>query len=679
MRRWSGALYELRNDIGKVKAGMAKIRIPRSQKLLWLRTRRSMSYMSLLMFCAAAFAQTAAQKSALARLQPRADEASLIEATGIGLSRPAGVAFDAAGNLYIAENGNNLIVEVSSVGMISTIAGTGEQGYAGDNGPATSAVLDSPAGVAVDTTGNIYIADSHNNRIRKVTSGTITTIAGTGAAGFFGDGGAATSAALNLPTALAVDAAGNLYIADTNNHRIRKISGTTITTVAGDGDQLYLNDGVAATQTGLDSPSGIAVDAAGNLYIGDTRNQRVRKVTLSSGLISTIAGNGTKSFAGDGGMANAAGLARPRGVATVAEGSIYLVDSDNDRIRNINGAGAISTAAGDGAQGFSGDTGPANSGMLDRPRAVAVSSGGAIAISDTNNQRIRAILNTNINTIAGLGNSGTAALVLSGTSPIITGSGNLRATLLNGASKATGSVTFLDITTGVSTLGTASLQNDVATISLAGIAAGTHLFAATYPGDALNPAIASGVFVVVATPAQVPNNFSIAAATATQIVVPGATANYQFTLTPQSGTFGSGVTLTVAGLPSGATASFAPSSIAAGSSGAISTELTIQTPRQAALLRSSSKPPSMPYALSLLSLPVLFSRRTRKKLSAIARSNRILCLLLLAGAAVLSGCGSGGFFTQPQKSYTLTVTATSAAVGSSPAVSQSTTVTLTVQ
>lgn len=679
MRRWSGALYEFRNDIGEVKAGMAKIGIPRSQKLLWLRMRRSMSYMVPLVFCAATFAQTAAQKSALARLQPRADGATLVEATGTVLTRPAGVAFDAAGNLYIADTDDNLILQVTPVGILSTVAGTGEQGYSGDNGSAKSAVLDSPAGVAVDAAGNIYIADTHNNCIRKVTSGTITTIAGTGAAGFSGDGGAAASALLNLPTALAVDGAGNLYIADTNNHRIRKISGTTITTVAGDGEQLYLNDGVAATQTGLDSPSGIAVDAAGNLYIADTLNQRVRKVTLSSGLISTIAGNGTKSFAGDGGAATSAALATPRGVAAAADGSIYFADSDNHRIRNISGTGTISTAAGNGTQGFSGDTGPANMGMFDTPHAVAISSGTA-AISDTNNQRVRAILNTNINTVAGLGNSGAAALVLSGTPTIITGSGNLTATFLNVASNATGSVTFLDVTnTIVSTLGTASLQNNVATISLAGIAAGKHLFAATYSGDAPNPAVASGVFVVVATPPQIPNNFSIATTTATQIVVPGATASYQFTLTPQSGTFGSGVTLTVAGLPSGATASFAPSSIAAGTSGAVSSALTIQTPKQAASLGRSTKPLSMPFALSLLSLPVFFSRRTRKKMSAIALSSRILCLLLLAGAAALSGCGSGGFFAQAQKSYTLTVTATSAAAGSSPAVSQSTTVTLTVQ
>ncbi len=184
--------------------------------------------------------------------------------------RPSGVAFDAAGNLYIADTDDNLILQVSPVGILSTVAGTGEQGYSGDNGSAKSAVLDSPAGVAVDAAGNIYIADTHNHRIRKVASGTITTIAGTGAAGFSGDGGAAASAVLNLPTAIAVDTAGNLYIADTNNHRIRKISGTTITTVAGDGEQLYLNDGVAATQTGSIRPAA-SLSMRRAIYISEIR------------------------------------------------------------------------------------------------------------------------------------------------------------------------------------------------------------------------------------------------------------------------------------------------------------------------------------------------------------------------------------------------------------------------
>jgi sugar lactone lactonase YvrE len=352
------------------------------------------------------------------------------------------VTFDAAGNLYIADAGDNQILEVSPVGVITTVAGTGEQGYSGDNGAVTSAVLDSPAGVAVDALGNAYIADTHNNCIRNVASGIITTIAGTGMAGFSGDSGAAASATLNLPTAVAVDTEGNLYIADTNNHRIRKVSGTTITTVAGDGEQLYPNDGVPATQTGLDSPSGIAVDAAGNLYIGDTHNQRVRKVTQSSGLIYTIAGNGTKSFAGDGGMVVSAELATPRGVAVATDGAIYVADSDNQRIRNVSASGAIATAAGDGEQGFLGDTRPANQAVFDTPRAVVTGSAGIVAIADTNNQRVRDILNSNINTVVGLGNTGSEALGLSGAFPVVTGNGSLTATLVDGASTATGTVAF---------------------------------------------------------------------------------------------------------------------------------------------------------------------------------------------------------------------------------------------
>jgi sugar lactone lactonase YvrE len=192
-----------------------------------------------------------------------------------------------------------VIREVSIAGIVTTIAGTGEQGFAGDGGAATSALLDSPAGVAVDAAGNVYIADTHNNRVRKVSAGTISTIAGTGIASFSGDGGPAGVATLNHPTALAPDGSGNLYLADTDNHRIRKITGTTITTVAGDGEQFFSGDGAAATAAGLDSPNGVAVDVAGNIYIGDTHNQRVRVVN-ASGIISTLAGNASKSFAGDG-------------------------------------------------------------------------------------------------------------------------------------------------------------------------------------------------------------------------------------------------------------------------------------------------------------------------------------------------------------------------------------------
>ena len=235
-----------------------------------------------------------------------------VQATAAALAAPAQIAYDAAGNLYIADLNNNVIRKVDLAGIVTTVAGNGEQGFAGDGGPATSAQLDSPAGVAVNAAGDIYIADTHNQRIRKVSGGTITTIAGTGVAGFSGDNGAAASAQLSNPTALALDSSGNLFIADTDNHRIRKISGTTITTVAGNGEQAFSGDGASATAAGIDSPNGVAVDAAGKIYIGDTRNQRVRVVD-TAGVISTLAGNGSKAYGGDGGTAAGASLARPRG------------------------------------------------------------------------------------------------------------------------------------------------------------------------------------------------------------------------------------------------------------------------------------------------------------------------------------------------------------------------------
>ena len=195
------------------------------------------------------------------------------------LATPAAVAYDHAGNLYIADASNNVVRKVDAAGTITTLAGSGMQGFAGDGGPATAALLDTPTSIAVDAGNNIYIADSHNQRVRMVNAqGVIGTVAGNGSAGYSGDGGPATSASLFQPEAVAVDAAGNLYIADTGNYRIRKISNGIIATVAGDGEQIYSGDGAAAGSAGLDTPTGIVVDTAGNLYIADTHNQRIRMV-----------------------------------------------------------------------------------------------------------------------------------------------------------------------------------------------------------------------------------------------------------------------------------------------------------------------------------------------------------------------------------------------------------------
>ena len=233
--------------------------------------------------------------------------------TSATLASPSGVAYDAAGDVFFADSQNHVVREITAAGKISTVAGTGIEGFAGDNGPATSAQLDTPTGVAVDGNGNVYIADSHNQRIRMVApGGSITTIAGSGTSGFSGDGAAATAAQLALPSAVAIDAGGNVYIADTNNQRIRKITGTTISTVAGDGEETFAGDGAIATAAVLDSPTGVAVDTNGNLYIADRHNQRVRMVT-AAGAISTLAGSGAASFSGSfsGDGAGAAALTSP--------------------------------------------------------------------------------------------------------------------------------------------------------------------------------------------------------------------------------------------------------------------------------------------------------------------------------------------------------------------------------
>ncbi len=259
-------------------------------------------------------------------------------ATSALLSGPAGIALDRAGNLYIADQGNNCIRKVDTyTGIITTVAGNGVAGYSGDNGAATAANLNLPGGVAVDSAGNIFIADSSNNRIRKVSiNGYITTVAGNGIVGYFGDNGNAATASLNHPKSVAVDSLDNLYIADSNNQRIRKVSaGNEITTVAGNGTYGYSGDNGAAASASLSGPSGVAVDRAGNLYIADTHSNRIRKVTIGTGIITTVAGNGIAEYTGDNGSAILAGLSGPVGVTVDNAGTIYIADRVNNRIRKV--------------------------------------------------------------------------------------------------------------------------------------------------------------------------------------------------------------------------------------------------------------------------------------------------------------------------------------------------------
>jgi hypothetical protein len=320
-----------------------------------------------------------------------------IAADGASIFLPSGVAIDAAGNLFIADSSNNRIRRVDAMsGLISTVAGNGNPGFSGDNGLAVNASIDNPSALLLDGAGNLYIADSNNNVVRMVNAATgiITTVAGIGGQqGRSGDGGAATLALLNTPEGLAFDAAGNLYIADTGNNVVRRVNAAgTISTFAGSGGQGYNGDGISATAAELNAPWGLA--AAGNdLYIADLSNNRIRMV--SAGIISTAAGTGQPGALGDGQSALQAQLDNPAGVAVDVGGNLYIADAGNNRVRKVNAVtNNISTIAGTGTQTFSGDGGPANQAGVYGPYAVTLDGLGNLYVADVFHNRIREIAST---------------------------------------------------------------------------------------------------------------------------------------------------------------------------------------------------------------------------------------------------------------------------------------------
>ncbi|MBL8204070.1 MAG: hypothetical protein JNM09_07560 [Blastocatellia bacterium] len=304
---------------------------------------------------------------------------------------PETVTLDSAGNLYIADKGNHRIRKVTRSGFISTVAGSGQLGSSGDGGLAINAAMNQPNGVAVDSAGNLYIADTNNHRIRKVTAaGLITTIAGTGIDGYSGDGSAATQAQLDTPVGIILDGAGNLLIADAGNHRVRKLnlSSGLITTIAGNGYGSG-GDGGQATQAQLNFPTSVALDSAGNLYISDTSNHQVRKVS-PAGIITRFAGTGTAGFSGDGGAAPSAQFTAPGGVTADAAGIIYITDQGNHRVRKVAIDGTITTVAGNGTttSPTSDEGGVAANASLNAPAGVVVDSAGNLFIADTYNHRV---------------------------------------------------------------------------------------------------------------------------------------------------------------------------------------------------------------------------------------------------------------------------------------------------
>ena len=343
-----------------------------------------------------------------------------ITALQVGVGTPARVFKDSAGNLYIStmvvgDEGlyGNVVYKVDPSGQLTTVAGNGTEGFSGDGGPATNAALSGPQGVYIDSAGNIFIADSLNDRIREVdaATGIIHTVAGNGNFGFSGDGGPATSAELHSPSGVFGDSAGNIFIADSGNERIREVVAATgiIHTVAGNGNFGFSGDGGPAPDAELVTPSGVFVDISGNIFIADTGNARIREVVAATGIIQTVAGNGTNGGGGDGGPATSAQLNGPFDVAVDGSGNVFIADSGNQRIREVVAStGTIQTVAGNGAQGFSGDGGPATSASLRNPFGLSVDGSGNIFIADRDNNRIRKVVAAtgNIQTVAGNGTFG---------------------------------------------------------------------------------------------------------------------------------------------------------------------------------------------------------------------------------------------------------------------------------
>jgi sugar lactone lactonase YvrE len=319
-------------------------------------------------------------------------------------------AIDGAGNLFIPDTANNRVRRLNSSGVITTVAGNGVAGFSGDNGPAVNASLRSPTSVALDSAGNLFISDTDNNCIRRVDSrtGIIITVAGDGDFGFSGDGGPAISANLDSPFGITVDGVGNLFIADRDNQRVRRVDTVTgiITTVAGNGKVEFSGDGGPATMAGLFEPADVAVDEAGNLFVADSINNRIRRVDKKTATITTFAGNGRSDFSGDGEQAARASLALPLGIALDSKGRLYIADAFNNRIRLIDSTGIISTLAGNDSRDFGGDNGPAISASLNNPGGVVVDGVGNLFITDSRNNRVRRVdaVAKTITTISGNGN-----------------------------------------------------------------------------------------------------------------------------------------------------------------------------------------------------------------------------------------------------------------------------------
>ena len=344
--------------------------------------------------------------TALCLIAPSLSFAKGEPAKEIEISLVDGIAIDKKGGFYISRRDHNTIDWVDKNGMMTRLAGTGKAGYSGDGGPALEATLKVPAGLLTDDKGNVYIADRDNHVVRMVNrKGIITTIAGNGTAGFSGDGGPAKKASLNYPSGLALDSKGNLYISDRSNNRIRRVNPKgVINTYAGNGEDGYSGDSGPALKARIDRPFGLAIDKKDNLYIADRRNNRIRKIN-PSGIITTAAGDGGFFYMGDNGPAYRASIAGPTGVAVDDKGNIYIADRNNNRIRVVDKQGMIRTVAGTGQQDYNGEAELARDTNLYLPFGLALDEKGRLLVIDRSHYRIRRVdpLKGTVETLAGNG------------------------------------------------------------------------------------------------------------------------------------------------------------------------------------------------------------------------------------------------------------------------------------
>ncbi|MGH9615625.1 MAG: hypothetical protein ACRD28_02705 [Acidobacteriaceae bacterium] len=614
-------------------------------------------------------------------------------ATSAEIDFPFGMAVDSAGNLYFADLGSNVVRKVAAgTGIITTVAGNGSADFSGDQGPATDAALNNPFAVAVDAAGNLYIADTYNCLIRRVDAGTgiITTVVNAATVpnpyshlpppplpcGYSGDGKMAHFSQIKFPQGLALDQAGNIYIADTGNNVIREVNASTdiITTIAGNHTQGVTGDNGPAISAELYNPVSVAVDTAGNIYISDQGNNRIREVVASTGIITTVAGNGTAGFSGDGGQATSAELDQPQNIVLDSGGNLYIADSVNNRVRRVSPSGVITTVAGDGTAGFSGDGGTATSADMSVPTGMALDSAGNLYIGDFENYRIREVnvLASQLNFAAtpigftSLDSPQTATVSNIGNAPLLFSvpASGLNPSITPGFPMSNSSTCpQLDLTSSAASLGVGDSCTLV--LSFTPVSSGQINGAANIADNALGlaPLVQTIHLNAVGLPAgdAIPD-FSVAISPSSQSVKYGATATYTV---PVSGiyNFSGSVALAVTGLPSGETASLSPSTVTVSGSAPATATLTIATsPKSAAMVdRSPNGGSLVRYGFLLIPLPLLGIMRLRRGRNSLPRLRilGVLCLLSLGAiTAGLSGCANIGLELEPQ-SYTVTVTGTS--------------------